>query len=120
MLVPKTGTIGDLIDALIKKAQIPDEAEGGPIRVYETSSNRFYREPLLEHPVLNLNEYSQIFAERVPEEETVTEDAQFVQVFHFQNEVSRVHGVAFKFLLVEVGRPRIFRERWPQSNQSPG
>ncbi|PHH78995.1 hypothetical protein CDD80_5848 [Ophiocordyceps camponoti-rufipedis] len=99
LLVPKTGTVEDLIQALIKKAKLLDEAEGGPIRVYESSSNKFYREPLREHPVLNLNEYTQIFAERVPEDEIKADDKYFIHVFHFQNEVTRVHGVPFKFLL---------------------
>lgn len=102
MLVPKTGTIEDLVEALIKKAQIPSEAEGGRIRIYETSSNRFYREPLREHPVINLNEYATIYAERVPQEEANADDNQFVHVFHYQNDVSRVHGVPFKFLVIEV------------------
>lgn len=101
LLVPKTGTVEDLIQALIKKAKITDEDEGGRIRVYETSSNRFYREPLRDHPVLNLNEYTQIFAERVPEEEENADGSEFVNVFHFQNEVNRVHGVPFKFRVIE-------------------
>ncbi|KAK2601922.1 ubiquitin-specific protease ubp15 [Conoideocrella luteorostrata] len=101
LLVPKTGTMEDVIQALIKKAQIPDEAEGGRIRVYETSSNRFYRETRREHPVMNLNEYTQIYAERLAEEEAAAADENFVQVFHFQNEVNRVHGVPFKFLLID-------------------
>lgn len=84
------------------KAQIPDEEKGGKIRVYEMSSNRFYREPPREYPVLNLNEYTQILAERVPEEELAAEDSSFIYVFHFQNDASRVHGIPFKFLLVEV------------------
>lgn len=102
MLIPKTGTIEDLIHALVKKAQIPDEAEGGRIRVYETNSNRFYREPQREHPVLNLNEFSQVYAERVPEEEAGADDKNFIHVLHFQNKVNRVHGVPFKFLLKEA------------------
>ncbi|TFB05011.1 Ubiquitin carboxyl-terminal hydrolase 21 [Trichoderma ghanense] len=101
LLVSKTGTIEDLIQALVKKAKIPDEAEGGRIRVYETSSNRFYREPARDQPVMNLNEYTQIFAERIPEEEKAADENNFIHVFHFQNEVNRVHGVPFKFLLVE-------------------
>ncbi|KAL7816955.1 putative ubiquitin hydrolase [Trichoderma aethiopicum] len=101
LLVSKTGTIEDLIQALVKKAKIPDEAEGGRIRVYETSSNRFYREPARDSPVMNLNEYTQIFAERIPEEEKAADENNFIHVFHFQNEVNRVHGVPFKFLLVE-------------------
>ncbi|KAK5993223.1 Deubiquitinating enzyme 15 [Cladobotryum mycophilum] len=101
LLVPKTGTIEDVIQALIKKANITDEAEGDRIRVYETSSNRFYREPARDHPVLNLTDYTQIYAERVPEEEKAADDNNFIHVFHFQNEVNRVHGVPFKFLLLE-------------------
>ncbi|KAG6004547.1 hypothetical protein E4U21_000931 [Claviceps maximensis] len=102
LLVPKTGTIEDVIQALIKKAQIADEQQGGRIRVYEASSNRFYREPRREHPVMNINEYTQIYAERIPEDEAAaTTDDSFIQVFHYQNEVNRVHGVPFKFLLLE-------------------
>jgi ubiquitin carboxyl-terminal hydrolase 7 len=102
--VAKTGTIKELIDALIQKAQISSEEEGGKIRIYETSSNRFYREPLRDHPVANLNDFTQIYAERVPQEELeAPEDSRFAHVFHFQTDVSRVHGVPFKFLLIEVG-----------------
>ncbi|KAI5461141.1 hypothetical protein BGZ63DRAFT_228114 [Mariannaea sp. PMI_226] len=102
LLVSKTGTVEELIQALIKKAQLSSEEEGGRIRVYETSSNRFYREPLRDHPVANLNDFTQIFAERVPQEEVAaTEEDHFIHVFHFQNDVSRVHGVPFKFLLLE-------------------
>ncbi|EQK98584.1 Peptidase C19, ubiquitin carboxyl-terminal hydrolase 2 [Ophiocordyceps sinensis CO18] len=89
LLVPKTGTIEDLIQTLVKKAKIPDEAEGGRIRVYESSSNRFYRELQREHPVLNLNDFTQIYAERVPEEEVGADDKNFIHVLHFQTEVNR-------------------------------
>ncbi|UZP44725.1 hypothetical protein NXS19_012537 [Fusarium pseudograminearum] len=84
LLVPKTGTMDDLVEALIKKAQISGEAESGRIRIYETSSNRFYREPPRDHPVINLNEYATVYAERVPQEEVSADDNQFVQVFHYQ------------------------------------
>lgn len=102
LLVPKTGTIDDLVEVLIRKAQIPSEMDGGRIRIYETSSNRFYREPLREHPVINLNEFAKIYAERVPQEELNADDTHFIHVFHFHNDVSRVHGVPFKFLVIEV------------------
>ncbi|KAJ6785782.1 hypothetical protein PWT90_03040 [Aphanocladium album] len=101
LLVPKTGTIEDLIQALITKAKIADETEGGRIRVYETSSNKFYREPVREHAVQNLSDYTQIYAERVPTDEQDVNEANYIQVFHFQNEPNRTHGVPFKFLLLE-------------------
>jgi ubiquitin carboxyl-terminal hydrolase 7 len=100
-LVPKAGTVSDVVDALIKKLQIPDEAEGGRIRIYETSANRVYREPARDHAVLNLSDYTQIYAERVPAEEVDADDSNFIQVFHFQNEVNRSHGIPFKFLMIE-------------------
>jgi len=99
--VPKAGTLSDVVEALIKKLQIPDEAEGGRIRIYETNSNRVYREPARDHAVLNLSDYTQIYAERVPSEEVDADEGNFIQVFHFQNEVNRSHGVPFKFLMVE-------------------
>lgn len=103
LLVAKNGHIEDLIQVLVQKASIPDETEGGRIRVYETSSHKFYRELSRDYPVISMNDYTNVFAERVPEEEINDEEAtNFIQVFHFQNEPSRVHGVPFKFMLVEV------------------
>lgn len=100
-MVPKTGTIEDIIQALIKKAKLGDEATDGKIRIYESSSHKFYREPSREHPVLNLSEYTQIFAERMPQEEVGAEENDFIHVFNFHSDVSRVHGIPFKFLLIQ-------------------
>ncbi|ODA78381.1 hypothetical protein RJ55_05762 [Drechmeria coniospora] len=101
LLVPKTGNLEHVVQALVKKAQIPDEAEGGPIRIYEASTNRFYREPPRDGPVLNLNDYTQLYAERIPKDELGADDNSFVHVFHFQGELNRSHGIPFKFLLQE-------------------
>ncbi|KAI8304182.1 ubiquitin carboxyl-terminal hydrolase [Colletotrichum asianum] len=102
LLVAKNGNIEDLIQVLVKKAGIPEEAEGGRIRVYETSSHKFYRELPRDYPVISMNDYTNVYAERVPEEEANEEEANnFIQVFHFQNEPNRVHGIPFKFLLIE-------------------
>jgi ubiquitin carboxyl-terminal hydrolase 7 len=87
---------------LIKKAQIPDETEGGRIRIYEASNNKFFRELARDYPVISMNDYTAVYAERVPEEEINAEESFFIYVFHFQNEPSRVHGVPFKFLLIDV------------------
>lgn len=99
----KNGHVDDLIQALIKKAGIPDETEGGRIRIYETSSHKFYRELSRDYPVISLNDYTNVYAERVPEDEqNHDEQSVFIPVFHFQNEPGRVHGVPFKFMLIEV------------------
>jgi len=106
LLVTKSGTIDDLIAALVKKAKIPDEVEGGKIRVYETNSHKYSRELPRDYPVISINEYVRLVAERVPEEELDQPDdsSAYIQVFHFQNEPSRVHGMPFRFLLKE-GEP---------------
>ncbi|SPN97218.1 probable ubiquitin-specific processing protease 21 [Cephalotrichum gorgonifer] len=101
LLVNKNGTVEDLINALIHKAKIPDEAEAGRIRIFEASNSRFFRELKRDYPVVSMNEYTTVYAERVPEEERQCEEANLINVFHFQNEPSRVHGIPFRFLLVE-------------------
>ncbi|CAK7224311.1 ubiquitin-specific protease ubp15 [Sporothrix curviconia] len=101
LFVSKNSNIEDLIQALIRKAKIPDEVEGGQMRIYETSGLKFSRVLQREYPVLSLNEYSQLIAERIPPEELEAEDPQIIQVFHYHNEPSKVHGIPFRFLLKE-------------------
>lgn len=102
--MPKNGVIEDLINGLIKKAQIPDEAEAGKIRIFEVNNHKFYREMSREYPVISLNEFTVLVAERTLPEETEATDKEYIQCFHFQTEPSRVHGMPFKFLLKEVRR----------------
>ncbi|KAL2025090.1 hypothetical protein VTK56DRAFT_92 [Thermocarpiscus australiensis] len=102
ILVPKSGQVEDLIECLIKKAKIPSEEEAGRIRIYETSNHRFFRELSRDYPVISVNDYTSVIAERMPPEEAEVKDpAQFISVFHFQNEPSRSHGIPFRFLLKE-------------------
>ncbi|TPX10919.1 uncharacterized protein E0L32_008125 [Thyridium curvatum] len=102
VLVSKNGTIEDLIVALTKKAKLADEEEGGRIRVYETNNHKFSRELARDYPVISINEYTRLVAERIPEEELEAEEGRFIPVLHFQNEPSRLHGVPFRLLLQEV------------------
>ena len=91
-----------MIGGLVHKAKIPDEASAGRIRIFEASNCRFFRELKRDYPVISMNEYTTVYAERVPEEEQQCEEANLINVFHFQNEPSRVHGIPFRFLLIEV------------------
>ncbi|KAK3325274.1 hypothetical protein B0H66DRAFT_116641 [Apodospora peruviana] len=102
VLVTKSGQVEDLIEGLIKKAKIPNEEEGGKIRIYETSNHRFFRDLPRDYPVISINDYTTVVAERIPEEELEVKDSsQFISVFHFQGEPSRVHGMPFRFLIHE-------------------
>ncbi|KAI2777264.1 cysteine proteinase [Daldinia loculata] len=104
ILVNKQGHIEDLVQAFVKKAQIKDEHEGGRIRVYEIHHHKFHRELVPNYPVLSINDYTDVIAERIPEEEVDADERDFIKVIHFQNDASRVHGIPFKFLLKE-GEP---------------
>ncbi|KAK3378288.1 hypothetical protein B0H63DRAFT_397552 [Podospora didyma] len=102
VLVTKSGQVDDLILALIKKAKLESEEEAGRIRVYETNSHKFFKELDRTYPVISINDYTAVVAERVPQDELDVKDtSQFISVFHFQGEPSRAHGIPFRFLLKE-------------------
>lgn len=97
--------IEDVIDGLIKKAQLPEEGEAGKIRVFEVNNHKFYREMAREYPVISINEYTGLVAERMSPEEAEATDKDFINCFHFQNEPTRPHGMPFKFLVIPVSAP---------------
>ena len=99
LLVPKSGTVQDIVDALIKKAQIDDEVKGGPIRLYEIHNHKLQKEPLRESAIINISDYHMVVCERVPEEEISPEEGTFIQAYHYHSEPSKAHGTPFKFLI---------------------
>lgn len=100
--MPKNGTIQDLIEGLIKKARLEDEATKGPIRVFEAQSNKFYKEfTARDLSVVAFTDYTNLYAERVSDEDDVPEN-NWINAFHFQVEPNKAHGVPFKFPLFEV------------------
>lgn len=107
----KQGHIEDLVQAFTKKAQIKDEQEGGRIRVYEIHHHKFFRELPPTYPVISLNEYTDVIAERIPEEDLDADERDFIKVYHFDKEQSRIHGIPFKFLL------KLVRARIHQANR---
>lgn len=105
ILVTKSGQVEDLIENLIKKAKLPSEEEAGRIRIYETSNHKFFRELERNYPVISINDYTSVIAERMPPEDAEVQDpTHFISVFHFQGEPSRPHGIPFRFLLKEGER----------------
>ena len=105
ILVPKNGQVADLIDCLLKKAKLPSEEEAGRMRVYEISNHKFFRELERNYPVISINDYTTVIAERMPAEDAeVKEPTQFISVFQFHGEPSRAHGIPFRFLLKEGER----------------
>lgn len=102
LLVPKNGTVEDLINALVKKAQLEDEAKAGPIEIYEIHSNKIHRELSRDYQVISITDYTTMIAERVPEENLPEEaDGHLIQCFHFQGEPTKAHGIPFRFRVIE-------------------
>jgi ubiquitin carboxyl-terminal hydrolase 7 len=100
LLVPKNGNVGDIVTELIKKARIDDEAKSGPIAVYETHSHKIYKELSREYAVVSINDYVQLFAERIPAED-VGGDVEMINAFHYDKEPSKSHGIPFSFRLIK-------------------
>ncbi|KAL5594772.1 hypothetical protein BROUX41_001686 [Berkeleyomyces rouxiae] len=102
VLVNKNGKVQDVIEALVKKLNLKSEEEAGPLRIYEVNNFRFYRELSRDFTVINMNEYTTAYVERIPEEEVGMdeENKRYINAFHFHGEPTRVHGVPFKFLLL--------------------
>ena len=99
VLVPKNGTVLDIIQGLQRKANLSEEITER-IRVYETHNNKIFRDCQPNFAVSNLSDYAQLIAEVMPEEdiETAGEDM-LIPAFHFDKEISKTHSIPFVFLL---------------------
>lgn len=70
--------------------------------MFEVNNHKLFREMSREYPVISINEYTGLVAERMLPEEADATDQTFISCFHFQNEPNRPHGMPFRFL-VEKG-----------------
>lgn len=102
VLVPKNGTVADIVSGLIKKAQLEDETPNTPIRIYETSNGKVFRELSREASVATTSDYGQLVAERVPQDEIGVDPGEMINVYHFQGEPNKPHGIPFRFLIKQV------------------
>lgn len=104
LLVPKTGTIADILDALQKKLNLSDE-DAQKVRIYEGHGGRIYKELLDDSAVSAINDYVTLYAEKTPEEElNAGENDHAVHCIHFDKEPGKPYGVPFKFIL-KPGEP---------------
>lgn len=96
-MVPRNATVGDLLEALQQKAGISDEVME-KVRVYEASQNKFYKSLSSDSSIMGIGDFLQLYAAAFPNDES----SKKVAVFHFDKEVSKVHGIPFEFSLKEV------------------
>ncbi|PSK36766.1 hypothetical protein B9Z65_1949 [Elsinoe australis] len=109
ILVPKSGTMSDVLPVLAKKASIPDD-KLEQVRFLEATSGKIQKLITSNVPVANMNEFSTVYAEITPEEEaSIADDApdRLACAFHYEKDPSKTHNIPFVFLLKEG---EIFKE----------
>src|SRR2546421_230830 len=105
VFVAKNGMIGDVINVLQKKLQLPSDV-AKLIRVYDVYSGKFYKELPPDYSVASITESVHLFAEVLPDDELHPDEQDWpIYAFHFQNEPSKPHGVPFKFVGKNVRDP---------------
>ncbi|KAL8657634.1 MAG: hypothetical protein Q9226_001719 [Calogaya cf. arnoldii] len=99
VLAPKNGIVEDLISPLQRKLSLSDEA-AGKLRFYESNGYKFTKYLKTNSILVSISDYSTVFAELVPEEEDRADDNSWpIDAFHFDKEISKPHGVPFKFIV---------------------
>lgn len=102
VLVARNGTVAELLSALQQKAKLDDEAFQN-FRVFEANNGKVSKELREDFNVAAINEYSTLYAEKIPAEELSMEgDERLISAFNFDREPSRSHGVPFKFVVKPV------------------
>ncbi|PIL34481.1 hypothetical protein GSI_03258 [Ganoderma sinense ZZ0214-1] len=99
-LLPKTSMVHDLAAELAKQVKL---TAGGTnkIRVFEVSKDgKTQKEFTTSEMIGNIPDPVELYAEEIPREELEADDAdKVISVFHFSKEVSRTHGVPFRFVV---------------------
>lgn len=102
-LLPKTSNIHDLAEQLSKKVTLAPSGTG-KIRIFEISKDgKTQKEFTGAEMIGNIPDPVELYAEEVPREELEAEETvKIISVFHFSKDVTRTHGVPFKFVVIPV------------------
>ncbi|WPG98330.1 Hypothetical protein R9X50_00111900 [Acrodontium crateriforme] len=106
ILVHKQSQFNEVLAGLQKRASLPDEILD-QIRFYEAHGTKIYKMLPLTHNVIALNEFMNVYAEHIPEEERNIDpegEDRLVYCMHFEKEPSKGHSVPFVFLIKD-GEP---------------
>ncbi|KAF9047647.1 cysteine proteinase [Panaeolus papilionaceus] len=99
-LVPKTSTVHDLAEHMRKLVTLTPGGTGR-IRIFEISKDgKTQREFTGPERIGNFPEPVELYAEEIPREELEADESdKVIGVFHFFKELSRTHGIPFKFVV---------------------
>ncbi|TFK76518.1 cysteine proteinase [Pluteus cervinus] len=99
-LLPKTSMVHDLADHLAKKVTLAPTGTG-KIRIFEiTKDGKSQKEFTGSEMIGNIPDPVDLYAEELPREELEADESdKVIGVFHFSKELSRTHGIPFKFVV---------------------
>ncbi|KAK7207041.1 cysteine proteinase [Myxozyma melibiosi] len=99
ILVPKNGTMVEVLQVLKQKAGLSDEV-ASRVRFYGANINKIHRQFPPDYSVLSILDSTQLYAEELPADEVERKDKEkLITAFHFQKEANRTHGIPFFFTL---------------------
>ena len=102
ILVPKQGSVKDLITGLQKKANI-DEETIQDVRIYEAHGSKIHKIFHDEEKISSISEFVALYAEVTPEEEKQLLDGEsLISCFHFDKDSNKPHGVPFRLVVKPV------------------
>ncbi|KAJ7582794.1 hypothetical protein C8J56DRAFT_955745 [Mycena floridula] len=99
-LLPKTSSVHELAENLAKNVTLTSTGTG-KIRIFEISKDgKTQKEFTGSEMIGNIPDPVELFAEEIPREEVEADESdKVISVFHFSKELSRTHGVPFKFVV---------------------
>ncbi|KAF3940694.1 hypothetical protein ABW19_dt0201570 [Dactylella cylindrospora] len=107
LLVPKNGSMRDVLDLLQKKIGLSDE-EVERVHFWETHAGKIYKDLDLLYGVAGINDFVNLHGEIETDENIPADDTErLIRCFHFSKEPSKSHNVPFKFVVKEG---EIFKE----------
>ncbi|KAK9254267.1 hypothetical protein V1507DRAFT_441983 [Lipomyces tetrasporus] len=99
ILVPKNGIMKDVLEVLKVKANLSDEV-ASRVRFFGVHMNKLHRLYPEDYSVLSIIDSTQLYAEEMTEDDlNKKDDDRYIEVYHFQKEPIRSHGIPFYFLL---------------------
>lgn len=111
ILVSRNGIISDLVGGIAKKLNLDEQATQN-IRIIEVHGGKIHKELPDEFNVAGINEFTALYAEKIPEEEVnASSEDKFIYCYHFDKEPTKPHGVPFKFTLKAGEEFKDTRER---------
>ncbi|KAF1995222.1 cysteine proteinase [Amniculicola lignicola CBS 123094] len=109
LMIPRTATVADLMEALQRKLGLSDEVMS-KVLIYEGHNSKFFKSLGQDFQIMGIGEYLTLYAAVFPEDDSPKESQKKINVFHFDKEPAKVHGIPFQFPLKEG-------EKWSDTRQ---